>query len=122
MDTHILIWYIEGDHSLSSEFRQIIADPNNRVSVSIASFWEIGIKLSRGKLSLSKSIQELLSEIELSSIVILPIESEHIIRVSKLLFHHKDPFDQMIISQAFVENIPMISTDSDFSKYGVTLL
>lgn len=122
IDTHILIWHLEDDEQLSSHHGQLIEDPSNTVLISIASFWEIAIKTSRGKLELSKSIEDLISEIERSSIAILPIESKHIIQVSKLPFHHKDPFDRMIIAQVLVENVPIISTDSNFSKYGVTLL
>ena len=122
IDTHILIWHLEDDERLSSFHGQVIEDPANRVLISIASFWEIAIKSSRGKLSLAKSIEDIFSEIARSSSTILPIESEHTVLVSRLPFHHKDPFDRMIIAQAMVEGVPIMSTDRDFADYGVDLL
>ncbi|MGB7209389.1 MAG: type II toxin-antitoxin system VapC family toxin [Pyrinomonadaceae bacterium] len=122
IDTHILIWLLNGDFQLSIDRREKLVDPANRVFISIASFWEIAIKSSRGKLSLAKSIEDIFSEIDRSSSTILTIEPDHTLQVSKLPFHHKDPFDRMIIAQAMIENIPLTSTDHDFTAYGVDLL
>lgn len=122
VDTHILIWYLEGNKLLSSDRRQAIADPTNDVSVSVASFWEIAIKSSRGKLSLSRPIEDVVDAIERSTSSILLIEPAHTIQVAKLPFHHNDPFDRLIIAQAMVENIALMSTDDNFSIYGVKLL
>ena len=122
IDTHILIWHLEDNEKLSLDHSASITDPSNIVFISIASFWEIAIKISRSKLSISRSIEELIGAVERSNISILPIKPQHTIQVSELTFHHKDPFDRMIIAQALVEDMPLISTDSDFTKYGVTLL
>ncbi len=122
IDTHILIWHLEGDEQLSPDRSQIIADPANNVLISIASFWEIAIKSSRGKLSLSRSIEKIVEEIQRSTSSILPIEPEHTIQVAKFPYHHNDPFDRMIIAQAMAENIALMSTDNNFSVYGVKLL
>ena len=122
IDTHILIWHLEDDSQLSLARSEIISDTDNSIFISIASLWEIAIKSSRGKLSLAKSIEDILAEINQSSSSILPIEPGHTIQVSKLPFHHRDPFDRMIIAQAMVENIQLMSADNGFSVYGMDLL
>jgi PIN domain nuclease of toxin-antitoxin system len=122
IDTHILIWHLEGDEQLTLDRRSLITDPANTVFISIASFWEIAIKSSKGKLSLAKSIDDIFAEVEHSTSSILSIEPSHTLQVSKLPFHHNDPFDRMIIAQAIVEEMPVISTDGDFADYGVNLL
>ena len=122
IDTHILIWHLEDDEKLSSYHGLLIEDPANTVSISVASFWEIAIKVSRGKLSLSRPMNEIVSHIQQSTITVMAIEPEHTIQVAQLPFIHNDPFDRMIIAQALAEDLSLISTDSDFTKYGVTLL
>ncbi|NOT48301.1 MAG: type II toxin-antitoxin system VapC family toxin [Acidobacteria bacterium] len=122
IDTHILIWHLEDDKRLTAQHGNIIEDSNNRVFVSVASLWEIAIKTSRGKLSLSRPIEDIFSEIERSTSSILLIKANHSLHVSKLIFHHNDPFDRMIIAQALVEGLPVMSTDKNFAAYGVTLL
>lgn len=122
IDTHILIWLLNGDPQLSPDRREKLVDPANRVFISIASFWEIAIKSSREKLSLAKPIEDIFTEIDRSSSTILSIEPEHTLLASRLPFHHKDPFDRMIIAQAVVEGVPLMSTDRNFTEYGVDLL
>ncbi len=122
IDTHILIWHLEGDAQLSPASRLLISDPTNSTFVSIASLWEIAIKTSRGKLSLSRPIDEIFAEINRSTVSILSIELDHALKVSSLPFHHKDPFDRLIIAQAIVDDISVISTDRNFLDYEVTLL
>ena len=122
IDTHILIWHLEDDEKLSSYHGLLIEDPANTVSISVASFWEIAIKVSRGKLSLSRPMNEIVSHIQQSTITVMAIEPEHTIQVAQLPFIHNDPFDRMIVAQALAEDLSLISTDSDFTKYGVTLL
>lgn len=122
LDTHILIWHLEGDSQLSPDRRLLIASPSNQVLISIASLWEIAIKLSKGKLAISKSINDVVEQVERSTGLIFAIEPEHLIHVASLPFHHKDPFDRLIIAQSLVENIPILTADSNFSQYGVELL
>jgi PIN domain nuclease of toxin-antitoxin system len=119
IDTHILIWHLEGNSQLPPSQRQIISDPTNNVFISVASFWEIAIKSSRGKLSLSRSIEEIVKEVRSSTSSILLIEPEHTAEVAKLPFHHNDPFDRMIIAQAIVEDMTIITIDKNFGDYGV---
>ncbi len=122
IDTHILIWHLEDDAHLSLARSEIIADPDNEILFSIASLWEIAIKLSRGKLAISKSIDDVVAYIEGSTSILFAIAPEHLIHVASLPFHHKDPFDRLIIAQSLVENIPILTSDSNFSAYGVELL
>ena len=122
IDTHILIWFLEGKSSLSAKRKLLIVNGDNSVFISIASLWEIAIKVSLSKLDLSATIPAMIERVQAESIEILAITPDHILKVSKLPFHHRDPFDRMIIAQALVEDMPLISTDSDFTKYGVTLL
>lgn len=122
IDTHILIWHLEDDAHLSLESSDLIADPDNEVLVSIASLWEIAIKLSKGKLAISKSIDDVVAHIEGSTSLLFAIEPEHLIHVASLPFHHRDPFDRLIIAQSLVENIPILTSDSNFAVYGVELL
>jgi len=122
IDTHILIWHLEDDPHLSLASSEIIADLDNEVLISIASLWEIAIKLSKGKLAISKSINDVVGHIQGSTSLLFAIAPEHLIHVASLPFHHKDPFDRLIIAQSLVENIPILTADSNFSQYGVELL
>jgi PIN domain nuclease of toxin-antitoxin system len=122
IDTHILIWFLEGNKSLSKTRRQIISEPQNDVFLSIASLWEIAIKISLGKLTLAKHFSDVIKQIAVENIEILPISPEHTIQVSILPFHHRDPFDRIIIAQAQIENLPVMTDDSNFNNYGIKIL
>ncbi len=122
IDTHVLIWHIEDDEQLTLERSAFIDDPDNEPLVSIASLWEIAIKQSLGKLKLSSSLNNIVGAIEESTTSLLPIDSRHLIRIAELQFHHKDPFDRLIIAQALTEGIPIITSDSDFAAYGVSII
>jgi PIN domain nuclease of toxin-antitoxin system len=122
IDTHILIWHLEDDDRLSIGHGDLIANATNSIFVSVASLWEIAIKTSRGKLTLSRPIEEMLSEIERSTASIFSIEPHHTLRVASLPFHHRDPFDRLIIAQALTENLSVITADGDFAAYGVVIV
>lgn len=122
IDTHILIWFLEGNRSLSNSHQQIITDSQNEVLISIASLWEIAIKISIGKLTLSQPLEDVIKQVNAENIEILPISPEHTLQVSTMPFHHRDPFDRIIIAQCKVENLPIISNDTNFPTYGVKLL
>lgn len=122
IDTHILIWHLEDDKRLLAKHGDLIEDFNNSVFVSVASLWEIAIKMSRGKVSLSRPIEDIFREIERSTSSILLIEPNHALNVSILPFHHKDPFDRMIIAQAIAEDMSVLTTDSNFADYEIALL
>lgn len=122
IDTHILIYFLEGNSSLADSHRQIIVDSENEVLLSVASLWEMAIKISIGKLSLSQPLKDVIKQIKAEDFEILPISPEHTLQVSTLPFHHHDPFDRIIIAQCQIEKLPIISNDIVFSDYSVELL
>jgi PIN domain nuclease of toxin-antitoxin system len=122
LDTHTLIWFLEGNTTLSPNAREAIEDQQNVKYISIASIWEIAIKVSLNKLTFQKSFQDLLMELTGSELKILPISLSHIIRISNLQFFHKDPFDRIIIAQSLEEGFPIIGKDPNFPLYHVDIL
>lgn len=122
IDTHILLWFLEGNKLLLKSRRQIIVNPNNDIFVSIASLWEIAIKISVGKLTLAKPLADIIKQIAIEDFEILPILPEHTVQISALPFHHRDPFDRMIIAQSKVENLKIMTDDGEFGSYGVKIL
>lgn len=120
LDTHSLLWFLAGDERLSERAREMVEDGQNEVLTSIASLWEAAIKHSLGKLDLGRPFAELIpDQLEANSISVLSIEVPHVVRLIALPFHHRDPFDRLIIAQSLVEDLPLIGLDSDFDLYGV---
>jgi PIN domain nuclease of toxin-antitoxin system len=122
VDTHVLIWYLEGNENLESSKRRKIVDSGNEIFVSSVSLWEIAIKISINKLKISRSLTDIFQQFAIQSIDILQIQPGHILQVATLPFHHRDPFDRMIIAQAQVEFLPVMTHDPQFSKYGIKLI
>lgn len=123
LDTHILIWLTEGSSRLSPRAKQVIEDENNQLSLSIASLWELTIKVSLGKLQLEIPIEQILEQFILpSGIEILPIQVEHLLGLRNLPLHHRDPFDRLLIAQAQAESLTLISSDNTFQGYEVEIL
>ncbi|HIK53155.1 MAG TPA: type II toxin-antitoxin system VapC family toxin [Oscillatoriales cyanobacterium M59_W2019_021] len=121
IDTHILIWFLEGDKQLSTEISALIENSQNEVYISQASLWEMAIKIGIGKLRLSISLSELEQFLMGHQFQILPINFPHYEELQNLAFHHQDPFDRMIIAQAKVENLILITHDRRFQMYDVNL-
>lgn len=121
-DTHILLWYLEGHPNLPEAQRLRIEDRRNQVAVSAASLWEMTIKLSIGKLELMDDIATIENVLLRQGIHILPIQTMHLQRLLGLPFHHRDPFDRLIIAQALAEEMTLVSDDTAFSAYPVSLL
>jgi PIN domain nuclease of toxin-antitoxin system len=119
LDTHSLIWLLEGDEKLSPIALQAIQSPLNTPFISSASLWEIAIKISIEKLSMESSYEDLTTLIWENGIEILPLDFEHYVEVIGLPFHHKDPFDRIIIAQAIVEEMVVVGKDSNFVLYGI---
>lgn len=117
LDTHTFLWFLEGNNNLSEKARISIENTKNIKFISIASIWEVAIKLNLGKLKLDIKLEELKEEILKNNFEILPLDFEHIIELSNLEEIHKDPFDKLIISQAISEKLTIISKDSNFSLY-----
>jgi PIN domain nuclease of toxin-antitoxin system len=120
LDTHTLIWFFQDDPRLGPLARAMIEDPTNRKLVSIATCWEIAIKVGIGKLILGEPTRPYLDRaIAQSHFELLPISLDHSTRVEGLAQHHKDPFDRLLIAQAIVEGVPIISVDPAFDPYPV---
>ena len=123
LDTHAFLWSITGDDRLSETAEKTFLNPENNLYFSAASFWEICIKLSLGKLSLKsgrlKTIQE---EMRINAVQWLPVEMQHCVELTKLPFHHRDPFDRMLIAQALAEDLQLLSRDGRLSAYEIELI
>jgi PIN domain nuclease of toxin-antitoxin system len=122
LDTHAFIWFFNGDDDLGSTARNLIEDPANTCWLSIASLWEISIKTSIGKLTLQGQLAEVEGFMEVGAIRLLPISFEHLLQLQHLPFHHRDPFDRLLIAQAITENLTLLSQDTVFQQYGVSLV
>jgi PIN domain nuclease of toxin-antitoxin system len=120
LDTHTLLWYYLDDPQLSRVAQSTIEDPVNRVFVRPASHWEIAIKLSTGKYTLHVPFPTFVQEaIYDNCFTLLPIEPRHSAELVAMTYHHRDPFDRMIVAQAIVEDMPIISVDSALDAYPI---
>lgn len=123
LDTHALIWFFSGETKLSDSARNLIEDINNIKYISVASAWEMAIKQSKGKLTLSIPLDDYIQEkIKLADFQLLNIKLSHLKVISQLPFYHNDPFDRLLIAQAMVENISIISQDSMFNSYTIHVI
>jgi PIN domain nuclease of toxin-antitoxin system len=123
LDTHALLWFLWDDSQLSSTAKKEIEDPENRKLVSIASCWEISIKVGLGKLDLGEpSSSFLLREIALNNLEVLSISLEHATRVEEIPMLHRDPFDRLLVAQAICDSLVLVRADPIFDKYGVPRL
>lgn len=123
LDTSSFLWFISGNELLSPTARQLISDSDNQLFLSTASLWEIAIKVSVGKLTLTQPFAKLFpGQLLANDVVLLPISLDHAARIIDLPFHHRDPFDRMLIAQAMVEDLPLISPDSILARYPIKLI
>ncbi|MBD2297756.1 type II toxin-antitoxin system VapC family toxin [Nostoc sp. FACHB-87] len=121
LDTHAFIWYSEDDPNLPDSLKAEI-DHTERVYLSIATLWEIAIKLNLGKLSLQANYELIEASLEPAGINLLPIAFADTIQILKLPLHHRDPFDRILIAQAIRHNLVIVSRDRAFAAYPVQLL
>jgi PIN domain nuclease of toxin-antitoxin system len=119
LDTHALVWWLEGRERLSRKARDIIEDPETSVLVSAASAWELAIKSRIGKFKSRQLVNHLDREIQEEGFAELPISIGHALRAGGLSGTHEDPFDCMLISQALSEGVPVVSADKCFDEYDV---
>ncbi|MEO6639371.1 MAG: type II toxin-antitoxin system VapC family toxin [Ginsengibacter sp.] len=122
LDTHIFIWFLNGDNKISKSLKDLITDTSNKCYLSIASIWEIAIKISLNKIQLQGDFDRIAFFLSDNEIDLLPITFQHLQRLLLLEFHHRDPFDRIIIAQAVAENITIATKDEVFNKYGVSIL
>jgi PIN domain nuclease of toxin-antitoxin system len=118
LDTQAFLWWISDHPKLSRRARATIADEH--CFLSIASCWEMAIKVSLRKLDMPQPLDRFLQEqLEVNGFALLPVSLEHAAAVSGLPFHHRDPFDRILTAQALEEEIPLVSSDPVFKTYGV---
>ncbi|MEL6624761.1 MAG: type II toxin-antitoxin system VapC family toxin [Bacteroidota bacterium] len=119
LDTHSLLWYIQGNTQLSSTAIDHILEPQSEVHVSIVSLWEITIKTNIGKLQVKGDISQIKKDIDELSFSLIPISIPTLDTYQKLPLHHRDPFDRLLIAQTLTQNQPIISADAQFDAYDV---
>ena len=118
IDTNIFLWHLDDDPRLPAEFAEIIGDSLVEIWISIASLWEITVKSSQGKLQQIGDFNEFITQkFRATGFKILPIRTSHLLTLRTLPFHHKDPFDRLIIAQSLTENLELLFTDDVFARY-----
>ena len=123
LDTHVFIWWADQQESLSATALSALNDEANELILSVASVWEMQIKVQLGKLKLSLPIEELIeTQVETNDLGILPVALPHVLALDALPFHHKDPFDRLLIAQSIYEDVTLVSVDPEFPAYSVKLL
>ncbi len=123
LDTHTFLWFTAGDSNLSQTARAAIEDENNNLYLSVASIWEIAIKVSIEKLELSEPFEVLIPDmLAENEIELLDISVNHAALITTMPFHHRDPFDRLIAAQAKTEQLTLVSADTIFDTYGVNRL
>lgn len=118
LDTHLLLWWLDGSPSLPATAREMIRDPENTVFVSAVSLWEIRLKESLGKLRLPADFSERLAAESFES---LPLMASHTRQVGLLAWHHRDPFDRMLVAQALAEKLVLLTADETLAAYGAVV-
>lgn len=123
LDTHIFIWLHEAPERLSESALRLLQDVENELFLSMASVWEIQIKVGIGKLSLTGHIFDIVTtQQRVNHLQLLPIELRHISGLSRLSLHHRDPFDRFLLAQSHVEAMPLLSADAVFDAYQAQIL
>ena len=120
LDTQAFLWWVSGADRLTTRARSVIADPGNRVLISVASAWEIAIKSATGRLELEGPAETYVPErIRQHGFAVLPVELDHALRAGTLPRHHGDPFDRLLVAQGQVEDVPIITADPLVNLYDV---
>jgi PIN domain nuclease of toxin-antitoxin system len=123
LDTHIFIWWADHPEKLSHAALSALEDEANELLLSVASVWEMQIKIQLGRLKLSLPLKELIqNQQETNDLTVSPVALTHVLALDALPFHHKDPFDRLLIAQSIEENLTLVSADSQFPAYAVKLL
>ena len=122
LDTHAFLWALAGDGRMSRHAREVFAGTAN-LWLSMASVWEILIKVQTGKLDLPRPVgQYVIHKLTDNRIEILPISVDHLLAIERLPMFHRDPFDRMLIAQSMEENIPVITADQVFARYPIEII
>jgi len=124
LDTHSFLWTLSDDPQLSSRAREIVSltlpvKSESSLLVSLASLWEIAIKISRGRLTLGCSLEQMTLQAREAGMTLWPLQAQHVTCVATLPFHHGDPFDRVIAAQCLLDDLTLVSKDLIFDSYGV---
>ena len=120
LDTHVFLWWVEGDRALPAKARAVLTDQGNECLISLVSAWELAIKAGLGKLKLAIPVKRYVVEhVAANGFRMLDIRIAHVGRVETLVPHHGDPFDRLLIAQALEEELPIVTADPIFRRYGV---
>lgn len=123
LDSHSFVWWREEPHKLSPAALVKISNPNNHIFLSVVTVWELQIKIALNKFTIKGGLDNTVKdEQQNNGFQILPVQLSHALYLENLPLHHKDPFDRLLISQAIVENMSLVSADTHFAKYQVKLL
>jgi len=123
LDTHTLIWMASQDDKLSEKAKALILDTDNELFLSVASIWEMSIKASLGKLMLQQPIEQIITEqVQTNGLQLINIETTHALAVSTLPWHHRDPFDRLIMAQSQLENLTILGCDTAMDPYDIKRL
>ena len=122
LDTHAFIWFVEGSIELSENAKDFILDTNNIKYISVASLWEMSIKVNQGKLLLKSPFESVMEDIIENGFILLNVNFEHLVENSKLPWHHRDPFDRLLISQSNIEGMTLVSRDAEFKNYTANIV
>ncbi|QAA76333.1 MAG: hypothetical protein BIP78_0567 [Candidatus Bipolaricaulis sibiricus] len=123
LDTHVFLWWVAGDRRISPKAREIIADGRNTLYLSAASGWEMAIKAGLGRLRVDDELERFIPEqMALNGIEGLPVALAHALRVAALPLHHRDPFDRLLVAQAELEGLVVLTGDPQIAAYGVETL
>ena len=123
LDTHALLWFLTNDSKLSVRARTAIEDSSNATRVSVVSLWETAIKFGLGKLKLPAPYAEIFpGQLELNGFTLLPITPAHCVTLLTLPLHHRDPFDRLLLAQAKIEGMSLVSDDGQLRPYNLPLL
>jgi len=119
LDTHVVLWVAENSPMLSDVAKTAILDKNNEKYVSLASAWEVVIKLGTSKLSLDGGLSEFFRMIDENGFHTLTVEREYLLQVAQLPDYHKDPFDRLLVATAITEGLSLITIDENIHKYAI---
>lgn len=123
LDTHAFIWWDSDPARLPPQVLALCQDPRNMLLLSVVSVWEMQIKLQLGKLRLALPLREIVeAQRQMNNVEILPITLEHVLALENLPVHHRDPFDRLLIAQAVVEEVALVSADPNIARYAVQVV
>jgi PIN domain nuclease of toxin-antitoxin system len=123
LDTHTFLWWNEASPRLSKKARVLLADPDNSLLLSVVTAWELVLKVQAGKLRLPESPGAYVpTRMAHYAMVGLPIALAHVLAAALMPLHHRDPFDRLLIAQAHVEGVPILTADPEFRRYSIKVL